>query len=278
MTDRVIFLDSGVGGLPYCDFFIKQKSMSPYHVDTIYVADRANFPYGKKTKEELCALLTTLIEKIVNVFDPRIIVLACNTASVSAIGKLREKFPALQFVGTVPAVKPAILASKTAHIGVLGTVRTIEDPCIEQIAQKTGAACKITKIAASDLVEFVENKLFEGSDDEKISITKKYIDNFRSLGTDGIVLGCTHFLFLQDEFKKNAAPDITIYDSIEGVCRRVEDLLKSESREQRAESREKRENILLVTGNGELGSKWLRFASKFNLCAYKFDEYIMGSN
>jgi glutamate racemase len=258
----VVFIDSGIGGLPYCDSFIKRNPQ----VNTVYIADRAHFPYGKKTKEELVALLIELAGETIRTFNPVMIVLACNTASVSALAELRNNFPGMLFVGTVPAVKPALLASKAGHIGVLGTERTIEDPYIEKIACETNTHCKITKIAAPDLVDFVEHLWLDASADEKNTITKKYVALFRALGVDGIVLGCTHFLFLLDEFKQNAAPDITMYDSIEGVCRQIEILLTEALLTERLSGGKKREaNLLLITGSGSIERKWEQIAARFHL-------------
>jgi glutamate racemase len=225
MRQCVVFLDSGMGGIPYSQFFMRRNP----HIKVIYVADREHFPYGKKTKEELVALLKTVCGNVIQQYHPALIVVACNTASVSALSELRDFFPETPFVGTVPAVRPAILSSGSAHIGVLGTERTIEDPYIDKLAEETGRPCAITRIAAPDLVEFVEHHINEASPDEKLQQAKKYVTRFREAGADAIVLGCTHFLFLADEFKEAASPDIIIYDSVEGVINRAETLLKKNS-------------------------------------------------
>jgi glutamate racemase len=130
----VLFLDSGIGGIPYCRRFQENNPQEAL----CYLADRLHFPYGTRNQKDLVLILTTLVEKLVKTVDPKIIVLACNTATVSALAELRQCFPGLPFVGTVPAVKPAMLASKTGTIGVLGTERTIEDPYIRRLA---GGAC-----------------------------------------------------------------------------------------------------------------------------------------
>jgi glutamate racemase len=264
--NAIVFLDSGAGGLPYCQSFARRKA----DIKIIYVADRKNFPYGKKTKEELLALLITLCGNIVQQFNPALIVIACNTASVSALAELRDFFPHTVFVGTVPAVRPAILASIRAHIGVLGTERTIEDSYIGKLAADAGRACEVTGVAAPELVEFVEHKFISASAGEKLEIAKHYVDAFRTAGADAIVLGCTHFLFLLDEFKKAASPDIIIYDSIEGVVNRIETLLNRKNAEALAAPippncaglTEKK--LLLVTGNAAIEEKWKRYGELFN--------------
>jgi glutamate racemase len=162
------------------------------------------------------------------------IVLACNTATVSAVSVLRDSFPQLLFVGTVPAVKPAALGTKTGKIGVLGTRRTIDDPYIAELAARYGSTCSIVPVAAPELVDFVEYRYTQAIDEEKREAAAPYLEKFRAAGADAVVLGCTHFLFLLREFRELAAPDITIYDSLEGITRRVESLLDDEDGKLRA--------------------------------------------
>jgi glutamate racemase len=265
---RVVFLDSGIGGLPYCAYFVERNP----HTRVLYIADREHFPYGAKSKEELVALLSALIARTIERLKPAIIVLACNTASVSALPELRKRFNHTLFVGTVPAVKPAVLESKAAHIGVLGTARTIEDSYIGGLAASTGKACEITRIAAPELVEFVENSFLQANDEQKVAITKKYIDQFRAAGADAVVLGCKHFLFLLDEFKEAAACDIAVYDSLQGVCGRIESLLeKLKMKNEKLEMR--KDNILLVTGEKEIEDKWREVAALYNMKAFKFEDF-----
>jgi len=214
----VLFLDSGIGGIPYCRDFLKRNECETVY----YLADRENFPYGPRKKEEITSILISLTEKLINKINPKLAVIACNTASVSALSPLRQNFPQLPFVGTVPAIKPAVNACKSGKIGVLGTERTIQD--ISAI-NPANSNCEISGVAAPELVEFVEKK-FDGADEkEKTEIVKKYINIFSARGIDTLVLGCTHFLYLLDEFRREAEPQIKIFDSLEGITNRIEFLL-----------------------------------------------------
>jgi glutamate racemase len=193
-------------------------------------------------------------------------VLACNTASVSALESLRNSFPDLPLVGTVPAVKPAVEASKTRRIGVLGTARTIADPYIAELAARYGPDCALTAIAAPDLVDFVEHRYDAAGTEERLGAVLPYITEFRRAGVDAIVLGCTHFLFLLDSFKA-AAGDMSIHDSVEGVCRRAEALL-DQGEQWAGPADGGRENILLVTGSLPLEPSWQERAAAFGAVAY----------
>jgi glutamate racemase len=249
-NNPVLFLDSGIGGIPYCRHFHQRNPGVP----VVYLADRLYFPYGKREKGELVAILTRLMEQITGVLDPKIMVLACNTATIAALAPLREHFPSTPFVGTVPAVKPASFASKTGKIGVLGTEFTIAESYIRELAAKYGS--EIVGIAAPDLVDFVECR--NTSEEDKQTMIRQYMDRFRSAGADVLVLGCTHFLFLVDEFRREAAPDITVFESLEGISLRVESLL-AKMPPKDGEGTVK--NRLLLTGDSVPDPSWTGWAN-----------------
>ena len=254
-------MDSGAGGLPYLSAY---SAVNPYR-PLLYVADEKNFPYGEKTKAAIVSLLIELTARIKKHFSPALIVLACNTASVSALAELRRNFPGTDFVGTVPAVKPALLSSAKKHIAVLGTERTIEDEYISHIAESTARACTVTRIAAGELVDFVERRLDYADSAERSAAAKKYIDLTRESGADALVLGCTHFLFLLDEFREAAGPDISVFDSIGGVCLRIENILSQKTASGGAIRRVDIPNLLFVTGGEVRSELWERRAARFGL-------------
>jgi len=236
----VLFIDSGMGGLPYCVDFSKNNPIE----EVCYLADTQNFPYGPREKEELTSILILLTEKLLKTVNPKLIVLACNTATISALASLRLRFPELPFVGTVPALKPAAKVSGSGKVGVLGTERTIED--IRSL-NLVDAACEIYGIAAPELVEFVERRFDKADENEKKQTAKKYIELFRAECVDSLVLGCTHFLFLLEEFRQEAAPDIAVFDSLEGITKRVEFLLDENKGALRAEKGFQPSHRLILT-------------------------------
>ncbi|AEF84925.1 glutamate racemase [Treponema primitia ZAS-2] len=268
----ILFLDSGIGGLPYCQHFHHHNP----HEALVYCADREHFPYGRREREELIALLSSLVARLRGQFNPKLGVIACNTATVSALASLRETFPDLPLVGTVPAVKPAVLASKRRHIGVLGTDRTIRDPYIAELAARFGPDCAVTALAAPDLVDFVEHRYALAGEEERRSIASPYIEEFRRAGADAIVLGCTHFLFLLDDFKALAKGELSIHDSIAGVSRRAEALLDQGGLRAgvtaETSAAEGPAALLLVTGLEPLEPVWEERAQAFGLtlCAGNF--------
>ncbi|MDR2446611.1 MAG: glutamate racemase [Treponema sp.] len=261
----ILFFDSGIGGLPYFRRFWERNSVGGG--SALYIADREHFPYGHKTREEIAAILTRLAAELLKHVEPRAAVLACNTASVSALDVLRETFPSIHWVGTVPAIKPAALASKTRCVGVLGTDRTIEDPYIMELAKKYGSDAKIVALAASDIVRFVEEGGERAPEAEKERVALPYIQRLRAAGADTLALGCTHFLLLLDVFRRLAAPDIVVFDSVEGVVHRIEEVLEAApSRGQKTSGA-----VLLLTGSAPIEPLWRIRARAFGMDIHRLD-------
>ena len=254
----VLFIDSGIGGIPCTHFFYSRNKSEKI----IYVADRANFPYGPQKKEILVDLLLSLVGKIVAKYNPKILVVACNTASVSALSVLRENFIDIPIVGTVPAIKPAVKASSRRRVGVIGTKRTIEDPYIAELASKYGPDCSIFKEAAAELVDFVEYRWLAANSGERLDAVKPWIEKFRLMGVDAVVLACTHFFLLLEEFQNAAGNDLQIFHSLGGVSRRVEFLLDEKGLRSSPEKNSDAP-IVLVTGEQAPDGNWERLAEYF---------------
>jgi glutamate racemase len=251
-------------------------------VRVIYAADCANFPYGAKSRDALEKILDALVRDLDALFRPRLAVLACNTASVSALAALRGRFPGIRWVGTVPAVKPAVNASRKRHIGVLGTARTIADPYTEGLLRRYGPDCRLTGIAAPELVDFVERGGDGAGLDEQIRQVEPYVAGFRKAGADSVVLGCTHFVFLRGAFESLSGAEkpeeaVRIFDSVGGVVSRAESLLEKSgappaSGEGEGPAGAGRRNLLVLTGDGPR-DRWLKRAGAAGLSLRRLGEF-----
>ena len=209
------FVDSGVGGLPYLKA-LKEKSPAS---SCVYVADTKNFPYGEKPTDKIIAAATSLVEKIIENWNPNVIVLACNTISVNALESLRSRFPSVPFVGTVPAIKPASLVSKTRRIGLLATAATIRNSYSFELQKQFASDCTVVSRADPELISFIEHRFFSSAEDERIEAVKPAVDFFKENGCDAIVLACTHFLNISDYIQKYAGNEMYVVDSRDGVSR-----------------------------------------------------------
>lgn len=227
MTDFV-FIDSGVGGIPYMTTLLQRSPKA----ECVYVADTANFPYGEKTHEQVVKCVTELVRKINSQFAPKVIVVACNTMSVNALDSLRETFPDVKFVGTVPAIKLAASFSKKRRIGLLATKATCENPYNIELKNKFAGDCVLVTRGDGELVSFIEHKAFTASREECLEAVKPAVDFFRGEDCDVIILGCTHFLNFTEVFEEACKPDIKVVDSVDGVVRHAIEVLGPVRREQ----------------------------------------------
>ena len=217
MTDFV-FIDSGVGGIPYMTALLEKEPGA----SCFYVADNKNFPYGEKSHDEVVECVTAVVEKICKRFDPAVIVLACNTISVNALEVLRQKFPKVQFVGTVPAIKLAASITKNKCIGLLASASTCENPYNIELKNKFASDCKLVMRPDAELISFVEQKGFTASKTELQQAVRPAIEFFEKNDCDVIILGCTHFLNIKNVF--NDMTDMKIVDSVDGVVRHALDV------------------------------------------------------
>ena len=226
MTDFV-FIDSGVGGIPYMMKLLEKKP----DASCVYVADTANFPYGEKSHEPVVECVIALVEKIRMHFEPKVIVVACNTMSVNALEALRSRFSDIQFVGTVPAIKLASSVSKKRRIGLLATKATCENPYNRELKNKFAADCEIVNRADPELISFIEHNAFTASREECLAAVKPAVDFFHEQNCDVMILGCTHFLNFTEVFKEACEPDIQVVDSVDGVVRHAIEVINSVNKE-----------------------------------------------
>ncbi|MBN1647425.1 MAG: glutamate racemase [Spirochaetales bacterium] len=215
LKNPVVFIDSGIGGLPYHEHFREKLPLQ----DTVYFADTANFPYGTKTEHEINNALGDAITKIINQCNPALVVVACNTMSVTSLAFLRSKF-SVPFVGVVPAIKPAALNSPSGKIGVLATAKTIETPYLDNLIEDFASDCIVERYGDPDIVTIVEH-----SDSipaaQKELVLKKIADYFSVHPVDSLILACTHFIHIADDLQRVLGPGIQIIDSRAGVIRQA---------------------------------------------------------
>jgi glutamate racemase len=269
--ETVAFLDSGVGGLPYLAHarpFLRGRRL-------VYVADREHFPYGEKSRAEVIAAALSVTARLVARENPRLIIVACNTMSVAALAELRAAFP-VPFVGVVPAVKPAASLSRRKRVGVLATRRTVEGDYLHELIEKHATGCAVVSLASGPLVEFVERSLHRATTEERQERVRQEVERFTEEGVDALVLGCTHFLHLEGEFRSLLEEKgIMLVDSREGVSRQAQRLLAGNTGSGRTASGRaasgtgassaSTHDSLYVTGPRPLEDRYQWFASRYGL-------------
>ena len=227
----VLIFDSGFGGLSVFQH-LREALPSCNHV---YVADDVGFPYGDWEEGALidhCArTMATLIER----FKPDIAVIACNTAS-TALSPVLRKAHDIEFVGTVPAIKPATNLSKNGMISVLATPGTVKRDYTQALIDTFATHQDITLVGSPHLAALADQHM-AGEPIDEDDIFREILPCFQEQDerrTDVIVLACTHYPLLLGLFEKLAPWPVTFVDSGSAIARRVADLLPTFDGEARA--------------------------------------------
>ncbi len=216
-------LDSGSGGLSVWKEII---SLLPRE-GTMYIGDHRCMPYSNKTTGYIRNRAYKLIEFLISQ-KAKIIVIACNTATVAGIDEYRKKFPMVPIVGVVPVVKTAVTLSKKRNIAVFSTAYTAKSRYQKKLISTFASDVSVKSIGSTKLVTLIEDE----KPDEKATEQELYkkLHRIRSRGVDVLVLGCTHFPFLRDKIRAIVGEDVTILDSGAAVARQVKRILDHESK------------------------------------------------
>lgn len=214
------FFDSGVGGLTIWQAATKVLP----NESTIYLADTANCPYGTKDDDFILQRSIANTEWLIKQ-GCKLIVIACNTATAAAITTLRKQFD-VPFVGIEPAIKPAAKATKSKIIGVLATAGTLRGKHFAATSQGLPNDIKIIVQEAIGWVEAVERGE-TAPDKQTLDIVSRHIEPLLKQGADTLVLGCTHFPFLEEAIKKVTGPNIQLFNPADAVARQIATLLKT---------------------------------------------------
>lgn len=221
MAHALIF-DSGVGGL---SVVAEIRKLLP-GVRLTYAADDAFRPYGEKSEAQLRARLPELLWTLAEMTNPDVIVIACNTASTTALDHIRDAVD-IPVIGVVPAIKPAASSSASKVIGVLGTPGTVQRQYVNELISDFAKDCRVVRHGSVGLVALAEDKLAGkviSSEDVKAEI-RPLFSKRGGKEIDSIVLACTHFPLLKAELQIAAPRSVTWIDSGEAIARQVKKVL-----------------------------------------------------
>jgi glutamate racemase len=209
----VAIFDSGLGGLTV----MRQIAAALPHEDLVYFGDTARVPYGIKSprtiiqfSEENCRFLAQ--------FQPKLIVVACNTASATALGHLREALT-VPLLGVIePGAAAAVAATHNRRVGVIGTEATIKSRAYIQAIQALDPSIEVIDRACPLFVPLVEEGR-EASDPIVRMAAREYLRPIHEFGADTLVLGCTHYPLLKDALSEAMGKSVTVVDSAEETAR-----------------------------------------------------------
>lgn len=219
---HILVFDSGVGGLSVVSE-IRDRLPGAY---LSYAADDEFRPYGNKSEAQLRARLPGLLATLSHMLRPDALVIACNTASTTALPSIRRAVN-ITVIGVVPAIKPAAEKSATRAIGVLGTPGTVRRSYVDDLVADFAPDCHVLLQGSTRLVAEAEKKLAGQSVDMDI-IREEIAPLFTGrigADVDAVVLACTHFPLLRDELRAAVRQSVDWIDSGAAIARRLETVL-----------------------------------------------------
>jgi glutamate racemase len=222
MSRPIGIFDSGLGGLTVVRAVRRRLPAE----SIVYFGDTARVPYGIKSGQTI----TRFAEEdgaFLCRFDPKFIVVACNTASAAAIPSLRNRFPQPVSGVIEPGARVAVQACRGRPIGVIGTEATVDSGAYRRAILRSMPGAWIVEKACPLLVPLVEEGR-PSTDPIVRAVVREYLEPMVAAGVGSIVLGCTHYPLLRDAIAEAVGPDVALIDSADAVAEDVAARLKAE--------------------------------------------------
>lgn len=216
-TAPIGVFDSGAGGLTVLTALLRELPNENY----VYFGDTAHCPYGTRSEVEIVELSTRAIRFMVEQ-GVKLVVVACNTASLAALDTLRATFP-VPFVGVVPAVELAARTTKRGRIGIAATNQTAKSPYLFQLIEEFAEGVQVSSVGCPEMVTLVERGILDGPIAEE-TVRRALLPLLKE-DVDVIVLGCTHFPVLRTLIERIAGYGVQVIDSAVTVARRTSSVL-----------------------------------------------------
>ena len=222
--------DSGIGGLSVLQALRKELPLERF----VYLADNAHAPYGEKSEHFVSDRTHAIAHYLQTQHQIKALVVACNTATAAAIQGLRIAYTSLPLVGVEPALKPALALSTTRHIGVIATRGTVASDKFSRLLSSVEGEATFVVQACNGLALAIEQSTLPNqavSAQAQIShLLKTYTQAMGRFGSapgniDTLVLGCTHYVFVENDLRTLLGPDVQLVSTGEPVARQTHRLL-----------------------------------------------------
>ena len=237
MQSPIGVFDSGVGGLSV----LRALRAALPHERFVYLADSAHAPYGERGDAYVSARTHAITRYLRAQHGIKALVVACNTATAAAIHEVRSSHPDLPLIGLEPAIKPALAATRTGHVGVIGTRGTLTSAKFGKLLAPLAAQARFVVQPCDGLAHAIERSAAmpvaapdtpASTPTETSALCARYIAAMGAFGTapgqiDTLVLGCTHYIFVADELRALVGPDVSIIETGEPVARQTHRLLEA---------------------------------------------------
>ncbi len=197
--------DSGLGGLTV----LRELQRSLPNQRFAYLGDNARFPYGTKSPETIVRYSRECAQFLMQQ-DVGVIVVACNTASSTALSVLEAEL-SVPVIGTVePAARAVLRATRSGTIGVLGTNATVASSVYENALKGLNPSLRVVSQACPLFVPLVEAGMFDGEIVEKV--VELYLAPLRAAGVDTVILGCTHYPLLLEPIQRYLGTEVAVVE------------------------------------------------------------------
>lgn len=206
--------DSGVGGLSV----LRHLQAALPHEHLLYIADQAHIPYRNHSLETVYQFSKGITEFLL-AHHAKMIVIACNKASGAALTQLRLDYPHIPFVGMEPAVKPAAVNTRTKRVAVLATAGTFESERYTRLMDQYAQGVTVWEDPCIGLVEMVEAGQVDTPETERL--LERVLYPMLANGVDTVVLGCTHYPFVESVIARVVGTAVTIIDPAPAVARQT---------------------------------------------------------
>ena len=212
---KIGVFDSGLGGLTVLNEICRYTR----GLELTYFGDIARVPYGSRTPETITRYARQDMRFLLSQ-GVQAVVIACGTVSANCLPILRETF-ALPMLGVIePSADDALAQSRNKRIGVIGTKATIDSRSYERAIREKCPDAVVFSKACPLFVPLVENG-FAPEDPISVMTVERYLAAFRDTGVDTVIMGCTHYPFLVETFRRQM-PEVTFIHSGAALSRRLQ--------------------------------------------------------
>ncbi|WP_459204801.1 glutamate racemase [Ralstonia pseudosolanacearum] len=205
--------DSGLGGLSVLRAIRAELPAE----SLLYLADSRHAPYGEKPPEFIAGRTLRVCEWLVGQ-GCKALVIACNTATAQAVHLLREQL-AVPVIGVEPGLKPAVATSRSRVVGVLATESTLRSDKFARLLGNVSGDCRVLCQPGYGLVPLIERG--DTHSPAVLELLRAYLLPMLEAGADTLVLGCTHYPFLQGAIREIAGDRLTLIDTGHAVARHL---------------------------------------------------------
>lgn len=218
MNRAIGVIDSGVGGLTVAREIIRQLPKERI----IYLGDTARCPYGPRPRKEVRKFTWELTNYLL-AYDIKMLVIACNTATSVVLEEMQAEL-SIPVIGVIhPGARTALKVTENHHVGVIGTVGTIESRAYEHALLAIHNGVTVESLACPPFVPLVENGMF--GEDEALEAVECTLGPLKRTNIDTLILGCTHYPILGPVIQRVMGKDVQLISSGDETAREVSTIL-----------------------------------------------------